>query len=140
MPMEHDRLMGLLGLGKGGGGGHHHHGGGHRGRGGGGFWGPGYYWGDPILVAEDVSTVLPQKNAHGPSVGARVYKEAMRIKEAVEHGDTSLLEAWNGTAKQVLHEPDLPKAKEGFMWAFSSGPSKKTGETGNWIMYVRTGR
>jgi hypothetical protein len=139
MPSDNNSLKGLLGLGKGGGGGggHHHH---HGGRGGGGFWGPGYYWGDPILVAEDIPGVLPQTQTHGAGVGAKVYKEALRIKTAAEHGDNSLQEAWNGTEKQVLHEPDLPKATEGFMWAFTSGPSKKTGETANWIMYVRTGQ
>lgn len=137
MPNDNDKLAGLLGMGGPHGGGHHH--GGGRFRGGGGFWGPGYY-GDPILIAQDIPSLLPQTQPHGAGVGARVYKEAFRIKTAAEHGDNSLQEAWNGSDKQVLHEPDLPKATDGFMWVFTSGPSKKTGETGNWIMYVKTGQ
>lgn len=141
MPGNFSYLMGLLGLGKGGGGGGgHHHGGGGRGRGGGGFWGPGYYY-DPFLVAEDVSTLIPSRSsaAPAPGVGAKVYAAAIALKERADHGDSSLQEAWNGQDKQILHEPDLPKATEGFMWVFNSGPSKKTGAPGNWIMYVRSG-
>lgn len=145
MPSDNDALIGLLGFGSlgkpHGGGGHHGGGRGRRGRGGGYFYGPGYYWGDPILVAEDISTVLPQKNAqHPPSTGAKVYAQAIAMKTKAEHGDNSLQEVWNGQDKQILHEPDLPKATEGFMWVFQSGPSKKTGAPGNWIMYVRSGR
>lgn len=138
---DNSQLFGLLGLG-GGGGGHHHHRGGGRFRGGGPFfYGPGYYWGDPILVAEDVSTVIPPKAAPaGASVGARIYAEAIAMKTRAEHGDVSLQEVWNGQDKQVLHEPDLPKPTDGFMWVFHSGPSRKTGAPGNWIMYVRSGR
>lgn len=137
---DNNGLMGLLGLGKPHGGGGHHHGGGGRRRGGGGFYGPGYYWGDPILVAEDVSTILPQKNGGSPSVGAKVYAQAIAMKTKAEHGDNSHQEVWNGQDKQILHEPDLPKATEGYMWVFNTGPSKKTGAPGNWIMYVRSGR
>jgi hypothetical protein len=142
---DNSQLFGLLGLGKGGGkggGGHHHHGGRGRFRGGGGFYGPGYYWGDPILVAEDVSTIIPQQPAANgaPKLGAKVYADAIAMKTRAEHGDTSLHEVWNGQDKQILHEPDLPKAAEGFMWVFHSGPSRRTGAPGNWIMYVRSGR
>ena len=139
MPGDYSSLSGLLGLGRGGGGGGggHHHGGGGR-RGGGGFWGPGYYWGDPILTVETIPGVIPPAAAP-PGVGAKIYAAAVALKEKAEHGDNSLQEAWNGQDKQILHEPDLPKATDGFMWVFNSGPSKKTGAPGNWIMYVRTG-
>jgi hypothetical protein len=64
MPANYDRLAGLLGIGElghgGGGGGGHGHGG--RGWGGGGgvfYGGPGYWYADPLFVAEDVATVIP---------------------------------------------------------------------------------
>jgi hypothetical protein len=137
MPGNYDALSGLLGLGhKGGGGGH-----GRGGRRGGGYFGPGYWYPQPVLYAEDLPGALPQKaDGHTPSVGAKVYAAAVAMKERAEHGDSSLQEVWNGKDRQILHEPDLPKATEGFMWAFTSGASKKTGAPGNYIMYVRTGR
>jgi hypothetical protein len=141
---DNSQLFGLLGLGKGGGGGgggHHHHHGGGRFRGGGPWFGPGYYWGDPLLVAEDVSTIIPHPAANGaPKLGAKVYAEAIAMKTRAEHGDSSLQEVWNGQDKQILHEPDLPKATNGYMWVFHSGPSRRTGAPGNWIMYVQSGR
>jgi len=140
MPGDFARLAGLLGLGHGGGGGGGHHHGGGRGGGGWGWGGPGYLY-DPFLVAENVSTILPGPAPAGaaPSAGARIYADAIRMKESAEHGDNSLQEVFNGDAssKQILHEPDLPKATEGFMWVFNSGPSKRSGAPGNWIMYVR---
>ena len=143
MPGDYSSLSGLLGLGRGGGGGHHHGGGGRRGGGGWwGGWGPGYY--DPLFIAEDVSTILPPPPAATPAagVGAKVYADALRMKTSAEHGNNALQEVFNGpsTGKQILHEPDLPKATPGFMWVFNTGPSKLSGAPGNWIMYVRSGQ
>ncbi len=136
MPNDNDALARLAGLGRHGGG--HHGGGGRRFRGGGPlYYGPGL-WPEPFLVAEDITGAI--QKPHPPGAGAKVYADALRIKTAAEHGDNSLQEAWNGQDKQILHEPDLPKATEGFMWVFHSGPSKRTGAPGNWIMYVRAGR
>lgn len=136
---DNSGLIGLLGFGDLGR--HRHRGGGRRFRGGGPwFWGPTYVYPEPFLVAEDVSTVIQKPVPPGASVGARIYAHAVAMKTRAERGDNSLQEVWNGQDKQVLHEPDLPKATEGFMWVFHSGPSKKTGAPGNWIMYVRSGR